>query len=107
MGGGLFEADWAEARERFGPNATSEQLRRTPPQRRADALVEMAPRSAAMPDGPRFTPPLLTILASYGAYSKICELGDGTAIFPAEELPFQFACDIEVIMLDWPKRVID
>src|SRR5258706_2927393 len=103
----LFDADWAEARERFGPNATSEQLRRTPPQRQADALVEMARRSAAMPDGARFTRPLLTILAGYGAYSKICELADGTAITPAEVVPFLCACDIERIVFDGPSRVME
>lgn len=43
----LFEADWAEARARVGEHATARDLRRTAPQRRADALVEMARRSQA------------------------------------------------------------
>ena len=42
----LFEADWAEARARIGDTATQHDLRRTAPQRRADAIVEMARRSA-------------------------------------------------------------
>jgi len=43
----LFEADWAEARARVGERATARDLRRTAPQRRADAFVEMARRSHA------------------------------------------------------------
>ncbi|MCB1016148.1 MAG: DUF222 domain-containing protein [Acidimicrobiales bacterium] len=42
----LFESDWAEARARVGDRATARDLHRTAPQRRADALVEMARRSA-------------------------------------------------------------
>ena len=51
----LFEEDWAEARERVGDEVTVLDLKRTPAQRRADALVEMATRAAAQPrtDGAR------------------------------------------------------
>ncbi len=42
----MFEADWAEARARCGDGATASDLRRTSVQRRADAMVEMARRSA-------------------------------------------------------------
>ncbi|MGH9085229.1 MAG: hypothetical protein ACRDYW_07220, partial [Acidimicrobiales bacterium] len=47
----LFEADWAEARERLGDAASAADLGRTPAQRRADALRVMAERSAAKPAG--------------------------------------------------------
>jgi len=51
----LFEADWAEARARVGDSATVGDLLRTAPQRRADAFIEMARRSATCdtPGGPR------------------------------------------------------
>ncbi|MCB1017500.1 MAG: DUF222 domain-containing protein [Acidimicrobiales bacterium] len=42
----MFAADWAEARSRLGDRATAADLRRTAVQRRADAMVEMARRSA-------------------------------------------------------------
>lgn len=42
----MFAADWAEARARVGDRATAADLRRTAVQRRADAMVEMARRSA-------------------------------------------------------------
>jgi len=45
----LFEADWAEAKARVGDGVSVSDLARTPAQRRADALVEMATRSAAAP----------------------------------------------------------
>jgi hypothetical protein len=49
----MFEADWEEARGRLGEKATESDLRRTPSQRRHDAMVEMARRSAAgTGDGP-------------------------------------------------------
>ncbi len=46
----LFEADWAEARARLGDKATAADLARTAAQRRHDAVVEMARRSAAYTD---------------------------------------------------------
>ncbi len=42
----LFEADWAEAKVRLGHEPTILDLARTPGQRRADAMVEMATRAA-------------------------------------------------------------
>ncbi|MPY91692.1 MAG: DUF222 domain-containing protein [Acidimicrobiia bacterium] len=42
----LFAADWSDARARIGERATLDDLARTPGQRRADALVEMAARAA-------------------------------------------------------------
>src|SRR5262249_20347532 len=42
-----WEQDWAEARERLGDAATVNDLGRTAPQRRHDAMVEMARASKA------------------------------------------------------------
>ena len=70
----LFEADWSEARERRGDVRLSD-LRRTPAQRRADALVEMARRAAAVADGVRMPEPLFTVLVGYETFhGRICEL---------------------------------
>ena len=43
----FFEADWAEAKERLGRDPHADELCRTPAQRRADAMIEMAVRSAS------------------------------------------------------------
>ncbi len=61
----LFEADWAEARARVGDGVSVSDLARTPAQRRADALVEMATRSAAAPAGGTRPEPLFTVLVGY------------------------------------------
>src|SRR5690606_33041546 len=49
----LFEGDWAQAKEALGREPSLTELARTPAQRRADALVEMAARSKAMPPNAR------------------------------------------------------
>src|SRR5262249_57979031 len=56
----LFEVDWNQAKELHGDDVTVEHLARTPAQRRADALVEMARRAMAMPAGGPVPRPLLT-----------------------------------------------
>lgn len=53
----LFEADYARARELQGEHVGADRLDRTPDQRRADALVEMARRAGATrPRRPDATP---------------------------------------------------
>ena len=64
----LFEADWAEARERFGDNAKASDLARTAEQRRADAFVEMARRSATC-DTPGQPPKwVLNVMMGYATF---------------------------------------
>ena len=103
----LFEADWAEARATHGDDTRVEHLARTGPQRRADALVLMAERSRSMPAGAQMPRPLITILTGYGAFSRICELADGTVIAPGDVVPLLGEADIERIVFDGPSRVID
>jgi hypothetical protein len=77
----LFEADWAEATERLGREPTINDLRRTPAQRRADALVEMATRSASTPANAQRPEPLFTILIDYDTFlGRICELEGGSVV---------------------------
>jgi hypothetical protein len=61
----LFEADCAEAKERLGRTARIDELARTSAQRRADALVEMATRSATAPAEGIRPAPLFSVLVSY------------------------------------------
>ena len=65
----LFDADWAEARERVGPGVCGADLARSPAQRRADALVEMARRSGATPEGARMPEPLFSVLVNYESFA--------------------------------------
>ncbi|MBL8777753.1 MAG: DUF222 domain-containing protein [Acidimicrobiales bacterium] len=64
----LFAADWAEARARLGDHAKASDLVRTAEQRRADALVEMARRSATC-DTPGQPPKwVLNVMVGYATF---------------------------------------
>lgn len=93
----LFRADWAAARAQHGPAATTEHLPRTQAQRRADALVEMATRSASTPADSRRPEPLLYVhvdwatfcaeLASLGQPEASVEAGTSGSVDGAAEAP--------------------
>ena len=70
----LFDADWAEARQRLGRAPRADELGRTSGQRRADAMVEMARRSAAMPADARMPRVLFSVLVGEGPFRDLCEL---------------------------------
>jgi hypothetical protein len=94
--GRLFEADWAEAAERLGRDPRVTELARTPAQRRADALVEMATRSGTAPAHGRRPAPLFTVLVGWETlHSRICQLEDGTVLPPGSLLPWLEAADLE------------
>ena len=64
----LFDADWADARERFGDDAKVSDLARTAEQRRADTFVEMARRSATC-DSPGQPPKwVLNVMMGYATF---------------------------------------
>ncbi len=94
----LFEADRAAA--------NGGALARTPAQRRADALVELARRAAAMPAGGRLPEPLLTVLVGYETFAgRVCEMESGTVVTPGSLLPWLTKAYIERVVFDSPDRV--
>jgi hypothetical protein len=104
----LFEADWAEARSRLGDRATPADLRRTPAQRRADALVQMAIRSRTAPAEGRPPEPLFSVFVDYETFAgRICELANGTVVTPGDVVPWLPQSWIERVVFDGPSRVID
>jgi hypothetical protein len=103
----LFEADWAEACSRLGAGATPTDLRRTPKQRRADALRVMAERSAAKPPGATEARVLLHVLAGHDSVDRMCELSNGSVVTPGEVLPVLDKADVERAVFDGPSKVID
>ena len=103
----LFDEDLAEARERLGPNPPLSELKRTPAQRRADALRVMAERSAAKAPGAVEPRVLLQVLAGHDTVERICELSNGTVITPGEILPVLDRAEVERIVFDGPSRIID
>lgn len=102
----MFEADWADARERCGGGASVLDLERTPAQRRADALVEMATRSASLTEASRARP-LLSVLVGDQTLERICELSSGTVVTPGEVLPLLRDIDVERVVFDGRSRVLD
>ena len=104
----IFEADWAEAKERVGDQVRVGDLARTSAQRRADALVEMAVRSRSAPPGARRPRPLVTVLVDYPTLAgRICELSSRVVLTPGQVLPLLEEADIERIVFDGPSRVLD
>ncbi len=102
----LFEADWAEARDSLGRDPKPTELARTPGQRRADALVEMATRSKSAPKDARRPAPLFTILVGWETLTKrICQLEDGTVVTPGTLLPWLDRADLERAVFAPGRRV--
>ena len=84
----LFEADWAEAKERLGGDPKVGDLTRTPDQRRADALVEMAKRSATAPADGRAPRPLFQPVLGSEQFRHLCELANGKVVSPEAVVPW-------------------
>lgn len=104
----FFKADWAEAKARLGREPTLDELGRTPAQRRADALVEMAIRARTAPKGGKRPRPLFSVYVDYdSAMKRLCELANGTVIAPGALLPWLTEAELERVVFDGKRRVID
>ena len=104
----LFAADWAEAKARVGESVTVADLRRTPEQRRADALVAAFVRARTAPADGRRPAPLFTVLVGYETLAgRVCELAGGTVVTPGSLVPWLDEACIERVVFDGPSRVVD
>ncbi|MFZ6003677.1 MAG: DUF222 domain-containing protein [Actinomycetota bacterium] len=104
----LFEADWAAAKERLGRTPLIIELDRTPAQRRADALVEMATRARTAPVGGRRPAPLFTVVVGLETLTgPVLELFNRNPITPGAAARHLSAAEVERIVFDGPSRVID
>jgi hypothetical protein len=102
----LFEADRAEAKERLGRDPRNDELARTPAQRRADAMTEMAVRSAAanVVQGRR-PEPLFTVLIDYPTlWGRISKLEEGPVVAPGSLLSWLDTATFERIVFAPNKR---
>lgn len=91
----LFEADWAEATERLSRTPLVPELSRTPNQRRADAMVMMARRSASRPAGAAKPGATFCVHMDWDtAYGALCELEDGQPLPPREALSWLDGADV-------------
>ncbi len=104
----LFDADWAAARHRLGRTPTPADLARTPAQRRADALVEMATRARTAPADGRRPAPLFTVVVGLETLKgPVLELFNRTALTPGTAARHLTHADVERIVFDPPSRVLD
>ena len=102
----FFEADWAAARQELGREPTAGELGRTPGQRRADALVEMATRSRVAADDGRRPAPLFTVLVGWETLrGRICELASGTTLAPGALVPWLDQAHLERVVFAPERRV--
>ena len=102
----LFEADCAEAKERLGRSARLDELARTSAQRRADALVEMAARSATAPAEGIRPAPLFSVFVGYETlHGRICELENGTVLAPSALTPWLDSAYFERALFSLGNRV--
>ncbi len=107
IGGAIFEEELHRLCEQLRLRDERDGTIRTLQQRRCDALVEMAMRSATAPaDGLR-PRPLLTITIGIEPFGRLCQLADGTVITPGLVLPHLAEADIERIVYDPPNRRIE
>jgi hypothetical protein len=102
----MFEADWAEAKERLGREPHLDELGRTAAQRRADALVEMATRSKSTPADARRPEPLFSVLVDFPTLAgRVCELASGGVLSPGTLVPWLDGAYFERIVFAPGKRV--
>ncbi len=104
----LFDADWAEAKARLERDPLILDLARTPAQRRADALVEMAARARTAPADGRRPAPLFTVVVGLESLvGPILELFNRTVVTPGTVAPHLTEADVERIVFDGRSRVLD
>jgi hypothetical protein len=108
IGQELFDADWAAAKARLGRDPHLDELARTPAQRRADALTEMAIRSGTAPAHGRRPAPLFSVVVGWETFhGRICELANGDIVAPGALIPWLHHADIERIVFGPRSRIID
>lgn len=87
--------------DRNDPDST-----RTRSQRRLDALVELARRAMAMPDGASKPRVLVTVAVGDESLRRLCELSNGQIISPGTLTPYLDEIDINTIIYDGPFHAI-
>ncbi len=103
----LFRADGAGAGPAPREHERLAGLARTPAQRRADALVELARRAGATAAGDRAPRPLFTVHVGYETFEgRICELARGTVVTPGTLVPWLAEADVERVVFDGGDRVL-
>jgi len=102
----LFQDDWAKAKADLGRDPKVTELERTGPQRRADALVEMATRSRTAPRDGKRPVPLFSVLVSYETLiGRVLELANRRVVTPGSLVRYLDQADLERAVFSPPARV--
>jgi hypothetical protein len=104
-----YQIDLAKTTLEWGDDAAAH-LPRTATQRKADAVIAMASRSASLRHGHDGTErlPLFTVLVGYETLTeRVCETEDGTMIHPSQILRWFERAEVERIVFDGPNRVTE
>lgn len=121
----LFESDWQFAKTEFGADTTVDSLWRTPAQRRADALVEMARRAMTAPKDGKRPRPLLIVHVDHDTFERalaqlageappepfgterLHELDDGSVISPTQAIELGVLGDVRRLVYESPGVILD
>lgn len=121
----FFDADWELAKQSHGESVTVDKLWRTPAQRRADALVEMAHRAMAAPADGKRPLPLVIIHADVDVFEKalarvigceapepfgtqrVCETDDGVVISPTQMIEQALCGHVRRLVYEAPGVILD
>lgn len=106
IGGAAFFNELKRLAEQIRQADAAAGIDRTPAQRRAAALIDMATRSAATPADGRQPGILLSVQLGDDSVRHLCELANGTVITPGELVPWLSTADLETILFDGPSTVI-
>jgi hypothetical protein len=106
VGGAIVIGELDRIIEQLRERDAASGVDRTLPQLRAAAIVEMARRSAAMPDTARFSRPLFTVVLGDRSFEELCELANGTVITPKHIVPWMTDAMYEVVLFDGPTTVV-
>ena len=107
ISGAIFRSELDRLTEQLRLQDIRDGIERSPAQRRAAALVEMATRSATMPAGGQRPKPLITFTMGVGHFEWMCQTGAGTIIEPELVLPYLSDAEIERIIFDPPNRKLE
>jgi hypothetical protein len=94
----LWKTDWADAEARLGRQPSPGELGRTPAQRRADALVEMATRSATAPANGQRPRPLFVAHIDRPGLHRLCELASRTVVTPGSLLAWITDAEVQRVV---------
>lgn len=106
LGGAAFANELRHLAERQGLADIAAGVRRTPAQRRAAALVEMARRSASAAPDARAPRPLFTVQLGDDSFLRLCELANGVVLSPDALAPWLTTADLETVLFDGPSTVV-